>query len=193
MSQKRTAIPAVEKLRRALSRLWVKEIQLLYNNGLICSEAHLQAELYASLRKKLTAKNNFHVWVEAVIPQVDQLKTDILVTHEQNIIGVIELKYIPHGFPRYENNFQKFEKLQHQKMLRLNLKLNPITGLDDYRFHFSFDENCLFVFAAIARYNSDAFHDKAWERLNANKLMLTGKIDSPDAKLFEVDPEFGRK
>ncbi len=193
MSQKREPVSPVNKLRRAIARLWVNEIQALYNKGLICSEAHLQAELFSSLKKKLSAKNNFHIWVEALIPQFDQLKIDLLVTHEQMIIGVIELKYIPHGFPRYENNFQKFEKLQDQKTIRLNLKQNPVSGLDDYRIHFTFDENCLFVFAAIARYNADAFHDKAWERLAGNKLMLTGKVDSPDAKLFEVDPEFGRR
>jgi hypothetical protein len=141
----------------------------------------------------LSVKNNFRIWAEVVIPQLDNLRAGLLVTFADTIIGVIELKYIPYGFPRYENNFQKFEKLRQQPNLRISLHINPSTGLPDQSRLYTIDASCLFVFAAIARYNSDAFHDHTWERLSGNKLMLTGKIDSPDVKLFEVSPEFGKK
>ena len=193
MLRKNKPISQTDKLKRGISRFWLKEIQALYNAGNICSESHFKGEFFSLLKKKFPTKHFYQIWVEPAIPQLDNLTINLLVSFHQTIITAIELKYIPHGFPRYENNFLKFEKIRTHSNLSVYLKTNPVSGFADQTTAYLFDENCLFVFAAIARYNSDAFHDKTWEQLTGNKLMLIGKVDSPDAKLFEVSPEFGKR
>ncbi len=193
MLRKNKSISTTDKLKRGISRLWMKEIQALYIQGDICSESHFKAEFFSLLRKKFPTRNFYQIWMEAILPELDGITINFLVTCQQLIIGAIELKYIPYGFPRYENNFLKFEKIKTNPGIAVYLKTNPVSGQSDKTVSYTFDENCVFVFAAIARYNSDAFHDKTWEQLTGNKLMLIGKVDSPDAKLFEVSPEFGKR
>lgn len=193
MQRKVKSISITDKLKRGISRIWLKEIQALYNEGNICSESHFKSLFFALLVKKFTPKDLFRVWVEPGLPAWDNISFNLLISFQYKIIAAAELKYIPHGFPRYENNFMKFEKIRANFNQPVYLKTNPLTGQADMHSIYAFDEQCLFIFAAIARYNSDAFQDTSWEQLEGNKLMLIGRIDSPDVKLFEVSPEFGKK
>ena len=189
MGSRKPVSPEI-KIQRSAMRLWVHDIRNLYYNGMIGSEQHLQAEFFHLLRKRLPEKNGYHIHASPILSIPDITPPDVVITHGDSVLAVARFKFIPHGFPRYEHVLQQFERLRRYSGKNILSRINPQNGLPGipvYHLH----PDCLFIFAAIAQYNAEAFNDKHWKKFDAKKLLLIGRIDNNEQKLFEVEPEFG--
>lgn len=119
----------------AFKSIWA-EIEQVYNSGTICSERHLQAELY-HLVKGILRVQDYQLFIEPKIntnsttSDIHGLIPDMLVTRGKEIVAVIEIKYVPHGYAEYEKDFATFNKFQAnagKKDVRIDLLTDPYTG-----------------------------------------------------------------
>ena len=139
-------------IAQALHDSW-QEAVAAYQNGEINSECTLHSIVFSSLRA--------HAFDALVFcePQIDCgrdgcLIPDIVIASEQSVIAIVELKFVPHGYPVYELDLRKltiFAKCEDA----FTLRLEPTTG----RFSgekFTISPECILAFAAIGRKDADA-------------------------------------
>lgn len=133
-------------------------------NGILCSERHLQAEMYFHLKSLLP---DHQIWIEPLFEleyenEKWKIKPDILISHQDEIKSIVELKYVPFGDAVFGPDIEKMfwlEKCKGKMMFRL--KTDPATG--DYTPDtYKLSEDILSVFAVIAR------GDHSWAVGNRN-------------------------
>lgn len=102
---------SIENLLREIISNQIRSRILL---GLIPNERHLQAELYHELRLRLS--NSYNIWVEPVIYLKEfglyRVRPDLIITEKENIIAIIELKYLLHNEPDYNSDIEKLLKFE---------------------------------------------------------------------------------
>jgi len=120
-----------------------------YLAGLINSERCLQAALYRGLRMKMP--ENFRIFVEPRLPIHDNgaIIPDIIICSDSKIVAVVEIKYVPHSYPRFEDDLKKFNRLaDFSSSDTFDIAIDPITGkFDNIRYHLNTDS--IFVFAVV--------------------------------------------
>lgn len=124
-----------------------------YREGRVNSECTLQALLYSELRK---AMPDLVVLCE---PHLELTKAgmaypDIVVLSSNEIVAVVELKFVPHHYPLFRDDIAKLVHYADEAKEQ-NILLEPGTGKFDDRKH-RFSKDCLLVFAVIGRSDSDA-------------------------------------
>ena len=135
-------------------------------NGYIYYERQLQAELYHYLIPNLVPK--FNIWVEQVISlkelNVNSISPDMIITLNNEIISIIELKIQVFGKPQYKMDFNKFfnfdQIAKNNPSLFSNLILRKPNDCEDvvgFNNIFSLNENYLSLFIAIGERKCDAF------------------------------------
>lgn len=189
-------------LKNTLIKCW-KGVEKSYRAGEICSERHLQSELYRLLKNEL--KNlSLSIFVEPKIVSNSSLRNipikglipDILITNKTNLAAVIEIKYVPHGFVSYQkdiNTFSKFASL-FKKNATLVLKTNSINGDWNYNDKFSISNSLLFVYMTISRSDSYVVTDQPviWTDFIKNKFQYIhfyGKINKGSDIIFDCFPK----
>jgi len=194
-----------------LKDCWVK-IEKIYNDGKICSERHLQAEIFSILSHDDRFKNIFQVFVEPRIFSKDDkvinfgiigIKPDMIITQKDRIVCVYELKYVPyfhHGHPEYQKdiiNLSKFYELKGSNEVIFYLETNPKTGDWNYERRFTIDDGLLIAYSAIAKKDSDAFTlaEEIFEGKRTdskpieNYIYLKGIINKDNYPNFDIDPK----
>jgi len=186
-------------LKDILEKCWtlIKEI---YMEGKICSERHLQSEIFHILKQDNNFNAEYKIFIEPTIysdkKEMDDsliigIIPDILITnHQDKIVCVFELKYKPNGYVRYKkdiNNFGKFNDLKGSEF-PIYLETNPKNGDWDYKRPFKIDKNILFAYAIIANEYSDALKktEEIWKNTEflkqpiTNYIQLIGSVNDRD-------------
>ena len=165
-------------LIQRLIKIWKENIKNLYEKGSICSERALQAEIY----RQLSDCNEYRIWIEPKLPKVFDYKIpDIIISKSNEIIGIIELKYVPHGAPRYMGDINKLVAFSKAKTKKIPLLTIPNSGgwNEDEKFFIS--ANVLTVFGVIGWHDAHALDYEKWKskkvELPKNFLHLFGSIN----------------
>jgi len=165
-------------IRKVLSNIWTEEVKKYYAKGLICSERQLQSIMY----KYISDKNeNYFVWVEPLLKIKDRkVIPDIVITDNNYVIAIVELKYVPHHYPEYKNDLEKLVFLSEQGNKKISLLTNPIDGKSNNEDSFNFGSDILFSYCAIGNFESDAVNifEKHYIGGIEKFLHLYGKINS---------------
>ena len=124
-------MPPRQLLRSQLEKAWKKTIKNQYREQLINSERGLQVYFCnALLRSFKRAKLNRRVFVEPCIStgqELGPLYPDVVICNSQEIIGVIELKYLPRTQPKYEKDLNTLKYVA-SKGRRLTITNNRFLG-----------------------------------------------------------------
>jgi len=179
-------------IKTILKNAW-EEVEAVYLTGIICSERHLQAVLYKILESNKSFYENYHCFIEPYlntlnksIPEIEGKFPDLVIVDKvsNEIVAVIELKYVPHYYVPFEKdvwNLSLINKYRGNKSV-IQLMTEPETG--KYQTEgFTISENLLCVFAAITNEFSFSVTDteKIWkpdytEKEITNNLTLLGII-----------------
>jgi len=184
-------------IKATLIKIWEGDIEQEYNNGTLCSERALQSELYRRLRDELPKE--YTVWVEPAIRIIIEekkrtIKPDILISKENEIVTVIELKYVPHYYANFIGDLKKLDHIAKQKSdYKFKLRTYPMTGKYDDNY-FQFSKGALLVFAVIANNEAAALHPvrnfkkQVGEDIRLeNFLVLRGTITPSKKPKFDYD------
>ena len=180
-------------IKEKLKDIWENKISDIFNQGLITYERQLQAEIYYLLKNDLL--ENYKVWIEPVIYMpdynLDKVKPDIFITKDDLIICIIELKFTPWEFPKYESDIRKLIRFDDasNKLLSLPFGYIPISSDWNKQKHGKKKEytltpdhlNCFMVFG---KPDSDAFKLPHTQRPN-NFLHLYGYINDENVGVFK--------
>lgn len=104
-------------LRNQLQAAWSHTIEAHYQKQRINSERGLQAFFCSSLLDQFDEKGMSHrrrIFVEPrLVVGKHELarKPDVLICNTRSIIGIVELKYIPRGYPRIAKDLETLEQI----------------------------------------------------------------------------------
>lgn len=151
-----------------LQKAWNLHVSQDYQHGLLNSERCLQAALYRALRIELP-ENTIFVEPLLELNGTDAGRNfvpDIVVCSGNQIEAILELKFVPHSYPNFQNDLAKFLALStvaaHAAVF---IALDPITGKFSRKFTFS--ESPRFIFAAVGQHDAVAVdHAAIAERLH---------------------------
>ena len=135
-----------------------------YKGSRINSERTLQAVLYFHLREYMGKNDlkNAYILCEPVITlkDVGTVIPDMIIVEDGFVKAVIELKFVPHYYPNYEEDLKKLECYANSNDV-LGLLLKPETG----KFQDSpqkFSHECLLVFGVIGRHDAAAVDENTY-------------------------------
>jgi hypothetical protein len=177
-------------IEKILKDFWITSIQEHYLKGIICSERNLQAEIYHQLRLFFSSDNAIKIWVEPTlsfqkdIPGLTKTKPDLLITKDNKIICVLELKYKPYGEVDYLFDLKKlylFSKIS-DNGLRLITDIHSGNYKNNY---FFITPSLLTCFAVICNEVAFAAKKDTWNNVDIpeNFLLLTGVVDRKNRQI----------
>lgn len=192
-------------LKKKLKYCW-QQIEIIYNDGRICSERHMQAELFSLLLNQNETNENFQIFVEPSIYGDNQylyeiklngIIPDLIITENNEIVCVIELKYNPTGYIEYGKdltNLGKFASIMGYDY-SVYLETNPKDGDWNYDRPFRVSKSLLIVYAIIANEYSDAITkaNEIWNNSDffqiqiKNKLFFIGAINKIKADFYVIE------
>lgn len=192
------------ELKTALQDCWT-QIEFIYKQGRICSERHLQAEMFHVLRQHAVFETGmYQIFIEPYIDKnnaTDNEKTfvsivipDMVFTKEDKIVGIMEVKYTPHYFPKFEKDFISFSEFYKKRRsdFAVKLEVNWQTGNWGEK-QFRIDENVLLIYCVIANWESHIVSNPenvkgVWTKLIGsdqsfkNCLQLSGVVNRESKK-----------
>lgn len=196
------------ELKTALQDCW-KQIEFIYKQGRICSERHLQAEMFRVLRQHAifeteTGTGRYQIFIEPYIDKnnaTDNGKTfvrivipDMIFTKEDKIVGIMEVKYIPHHFPKFEKDFVSLSEFYKKRGSGFEVKLEVDWQTGNWsEKQFRIDKNVLLIYCVIANWQSHIVSNpenvkEIWTKLIGsdqsfkNCLQLSGVINRESEK-----------
>lgn len=183
--------PDIRGIRKTILDTWQKEIYDCYESGNLCSEKQLQAELYHQLRlfsKQETRQ--LKVWVEPTLKLPREngtgtIKPDLLLSSGNEVIAIVELKYVPYKEARFQDDIRKMYNLsKYQGLIRLETDPNTGNYYDKADKHLTVAKDILCVFAAICKggFAHAVESQTVWKKKNYqiniphNFLHLVGRV-----------------
>lgn len=142
-----------------------QEMKVKYEEGLFCSERHFQAELFHLLYSNPEFKKNYKLFIEPIIYDKGDTLTsyelkgiipDMILSKDEKIVAIIELKYVPHGYVSFEKdikNLSKFYRIKDTKTL-FYLLADKKSGDWDYEKPFTLDSNLVLIYGLIGNKES---------------------------------------
>jgi hypothetical protein len=163
-----------------------------YSAGRICSERHLQAELFHILYSNNEFLDNYELRVEPCLYQscgtpskygMTGFVPDMLVVSGLKIVACLELKYVPHGFVKFQkdiSNLINFWDLKSQTDLNLYLNTLPQSGDWNYEQPYTISPDFQLIYAIIGNENSDCIenHRDIWARSGSAKIRYNQFVGS---------------
>jgi len=102
----------MNNIQEILENIWINEIKELFKEGKIINESQLQAYLFYFLKHKY---EKYQVWLEPVLYvnnlKLNKTRPDLIITEDDIIIAIIELKFKPWEEPKHENDIAKLNEL----------------------------------------------------------------------------------
>ena len=196
-----------EELTRTLVYIWQDLIARAYRAGEICNERMLEGELYRHLQGQgyppwqlwLSPNLHFAPHQGVLLDHIGQYQHKqwlthqqpaILITQEEEVIGVIEISFSPDG---YVDSRRKIRRMMSLHQLggeaEVALQLLPHSGHLNTEAFFGISDKLLCIFAVITKRGSfglqtqtllKEFHDLTFQ---AHFLHLTASI-RPDRIIF---------
>jgi hypothetical protein len=182
----------MEEIINLLKSNWGVQIKAEYDKGNVCSERHLQAMLFGLLYTTFK-DSDYVVWVEPTLDgekgaPLKGLIPDLIITKENNIIAVIELKYVPHGFAKFKRDIEKLVEMDCEAGLSVPLKVIPSSGLWEKDNMFTFSKSTLYVFGVISKKGAEALSLEYIEK-PINFLLLTGEVSGAESGIRMTSKE----
>lgn len=163
------------ELKDFLAMAWGR-ITAEYHRGNICSERHLQSELFYILKSNNQFSEQYKIYVEPTVytrkknTAIDKIIPDVLITKGKEVVAYIELKYVPHGYILAESDvwkFNEFYKCLGQEEIQLDTDAQSGQWLDTYH---NISSDLVLVYGFISNHESEAFELK--EKIFAFKNMF---------------------
>lgn len=144
-------------LRKQLTQAWRNAIEEDYHRQRINSERSLQASLWSKLNKLLPAESR-RMFIEpklkAKVAALDgQVKPefrfpDIVICNTREVIGIVEVKYLPRARPNWKKDLQTFLWLHtnREQIVIQNVRHRGVTA-DDRSYPLA--QDVLFVWAGV--------------------------------------------
>jgi hypothetical protein len=136
-----------------------------YNTGRIVSERHLQAFIYHQLHEQMQ-EAGLTLVIEPSIKtmeksNIDGLIPDVIIRSEKEVLAVIELKFVPYGYPQYKKDFATFSAFYSSvdKQSKIYLSCSPKDGLWDQEKRYTLSTDLKVYYLVIARHDSYLFSD----------------------------------
>lgn len=132
-----------------------------YEGGRVNSESTLQAILYAALTESLPSAT---VLCEPQLAGEGLGATfpDLVVISGSEVVAAIEIKFVPHYYPRFERDLEKLKRYA-SFAKPFYLTADPPSGkFSDQQFQFA--PGCLLVFGAIGQQDAEAVNRPALEK-----------------------------
>lgn len=179
----------MDKLSKELVFIWKNDIKTKFKQGKLVYERQLQADLYHLLKCRLP--DNYGIWVEPVIYMegsiLDKSKPDLIITKDQDIIGIIELKFKPWEHTQYKGDIKKLMAFQDAALKGTKIWLGIIPVSPNWNtqnekvnsLYFNLKKDLVKSFVVYAHPESDALNLKYYNTIG-NLLLLYGFIK--DAK-----------
>lgn len=177
-----------------LLEIWTGPIKENYSRGKICSERHLQCELYHLLR----LNSNLDVWIEPtlIVKTGDTgrtMKPNLLISQANEILAVLEIKNVPDGEAAYKADVEKLVLFESSSTATYHLETDLATGRFKQDVEFKISKHLLCVYAAISRGNFaySVKPTKFWLsndpdiKLPKNFLHLVGRLYKNDLRFCE--------
>ena len=152
-----------QDLPRVLKKAWHHAMDR-YSSGKVNSERTLHAILYSQL---VAALPDCTVLCEPQLPIAQHVVfvPDVVVINDQNqIVVVLEIKFVPHGYPVFEADIAKLRAIALDgQRTAYDLMLQAAVGMfaDDKT---TINPECLFVFAAVGRSDAKAIDAEVVEK-----------------------------
>ncbi|RMG49724.1 MAG: hypothetical protein D6717_14580 [Gammaproteobacteria bacterium] len=140
-------------------KIWECDIVEDYECGCLTTEHALQASLYFHVRRKLP---ELEIFVEpgmlsdskgsaAVFP-------DLVLCEGGKIVLIAELKFVPHGYPRFKHDLQKLMRFYHEgSAINHQLQIDPMSGkFSDSLYKIT--RTTKYAFFVIGRHDAEAVH-----------------------------------
>ena len=141
-----------------------KNILIEYNSCTMASERHLQAVIYNSLKPLLPKGLSILIEPNIITKPKDSsiygLIPDMLLIDQSKVLGIIEIKYVPHSYPMYKKDFDTFiafNTIKGKNDFGLYLKGQPKDGNWDENVLFSISQDLITYYIVIARHDSEFF------------------------------------
>ncbi len=163
-------------LKQLIQEAWGSSVAD-YHQGLINSECTLQSAFYGELRRR---GPNLIILCEPqlLVDGHGCCAPDLIVVSSGSIAAIVEIKFVPHGYPAYEIDLKKLKVIAECGQ-RFQIMLDPKSGqfLAD---RFGISPSCVLVFAAIAKHDAVAVDaGKLRQAMAASRfdfLPLTGPV-----------------
>lgn len=145
-----------------------RQIGTIYSAGKICSERHLQAELFHQLYSNALFLEAYELRVEPCMYHYNLKESKnmilgftpdmLIVNSNYEILGCIELKYIPHGFVRNKKdmtNMFKMWDLRQTGVTKFYLDTAPGSGDWNYEQPYMLGDEFHLIYGIIGNEFSD--------------------------------------
>lgn len=152
-----------------------------YCRGLINSERSLQAVLFRELCNAFSAED-IRIFVEPRMSLAGNKYPDLVICKGSEILAIIELKFVPHGYSHFRDDLQKLIGFAQTQDPRYQIALDPATGKYSAD-HFEITPNTCLVFAVVSQSDSVAVSGEDVLKyipkgLQGRFLHLHGSIDA---------------
>ena len=185
-----------QTITNALSEMWTGAIREKFLSGTLIYERQLQAELYRLLKERLSV--SYEIWVEPVIylqeHNLNKVKPDIIITHEQSVVAVIELKFSPWKEADHKGDLDKLHLFTQAAKEQATIPLSWEPTHPNWEIQkqniktYSLDQNLLPVFMAVSTPAAYAVKQATWKEVQVpeNLLHLAGWINENGWVDFQV-------
>ncbi len=136
-------------IQAILRRAWIDCIHNDYVNRLINSERSLQASYWAAIKAYLPKNRQIYIEPSFKIDREGRKITpDLIITSREEVIAVIELKYLPKGKSKFQKDIYSLGSIARYRK-KLTFKNNRYLGLDTTPKEYKFSDSVLFVWAGV--------------------------------------------
>lgn len=145
-----------------------RQIGSIYSAGKICSERHLQAELFHQLYSNPLFLQTYELRVEPCMYYFNMTKNRnevlgftpdmLIINRNEEILGCVELKYVPHGYVQFEKdmaNMFKMWDLKNKESIKFYLDTVPESGDWNYQKPYALGNNFHLIYGVIGNEFSD--------------------------------------
>lgn len=150
------------ELKDFLAMAWGR-ITAEFHLGNICSERHLQSELFYILKSNNQFSEQYKIYVEPTLytkngdTKIDKIIPDILVTKGKEVIAYVELKYVPHGYIKASGDIWKFNEFYNhidKAEIKLETESNSGDWVNDY---YKISNDLILVYGFVSNQESEVF------------------------------------
>ncbi len=158
-------------LRRQIRESWNKALEKDYDNQRINSKRSLQAAVWSQLDRVMPKKTRRMFIEPTVVCGSKRRVPDLVICNSRQIIGIIELKYVPRGRPNFDKDIATFHLL-------LKNRAEVFVSNARYRgtvaevLRYSMAKNVLFVWAGVHAKCEASYFDSVPSRLKKHFLPL---------------------
>lgn len=137
-------------VRDCLASAWLSTITSCYDEQLINSEHGLQVCFAERLSKAISERKGWRVFIEprVTLPDRTFFYPDIAICNSKEIVGLVELKYVPRGTPKSQKDLATLLSIANNRM-HVSAKNQRYLGPNGEPKTYLFSSNAIFCWAGV--------------------------------------------